>query len=113
MKSPLKGIAKGITEQRSDIASTRYQAYLAAGVERWKEYRDQLKPLGKSPVLFVMINSTDEADEVGDWLRRKYPAEFGGEKLLIINTIYKGSETNLFAMPIDLESPRDGEHRSK
>ena len=35
VKSPLKGIAKGITEQRSDIASTRYQAYLAAGVERW------------------------------------------------------------------------------
>ena len=45
VKRPLKGIAKGIAEQRSDIASTRYQAYLAAGVERWKEYRDQLKPL--------------------------------------------------------------------
>jgi type III restriction enzyme len=34
VKRPLKGIAQGITEQRSDIASTRYQAYLAAGVER-------------------------------------------------------------------------------
>jgi type III restriction enzyme len=48
----LKGIAKGIAEQRSDIASTRYQAYLTAGVERWKEYREQLKPFGKKPVLF-------------------------------------------------------------
>ncbi|OFW20930.1 MAG: hypothetical protein A3H27_16580, partial [Acidobacteria bacterium RIFCSPLOWO2_02_FULL_59_13] len=90
VKSPLKGIAKGITEQRSDIASTRYQAYLAAGVERWKEYRDQLKPLGKRPVLFVMLNSTDEADEVGDWLRKKYPSEFGGDKLLIIHTDKSG-----------------------
>ena len=27
----LKGIAKSITEQRSDIASTWYQAYLVAG----------------------------------------------------------------------------------
>ncbi len=42
VKRPLKGIAQGITEQRSDVASTRYQAYLAAGVERWKEYREQL-----------------------------------------------------------------------
>ena len=54
-----------------------------------------------------MINSTDEADEVGDWLRRKYPAEFGGEKLLIIHTIYKESETNLFAMPVNTVSPCD------
>ena len=41
-QAALKGIAKGITEQRSDIASIRYQAYLAAGVERWKEYRVSL-----------------------------------------------------------------------
>jgi type III restriction enzyme len=65
VKRPLKGIAQGITEQRSDVASTRYQAYLAAGVERWKEYGQQLTPLSKKPVLFVMMNDTAEADEVG------------------------------------------------
>ncbi|MGA7383832.1 MAG: DEAD/DEAH box helicase family protein [Methylocella sp.] len=86
VKRPLKGIAQGISEQRSDVASTRYQAYLAAGVERWKEYREQLTPLGKKPVLFVMMNDTAEADDVGDWLRNKYPSEFGAEKLLIIHT---------------------------
>ena len=90
VKRPLKGIAKGITEQRSDVASTRYQAYLAAGVERWKEYREQLAPLGKKPVLFVMMNDTDEADDVGDWLRKKYPSEFGGDKLLVIHTDRSG-----------------------
>ncbi len=82
----MKGIATGIREARSDIASTRYRAYLTAGVERWREYRDQLKPLNKKPVLFVMMNSTDEADDVGDYLRTKYPGEFGGDKLLIIHT---------------------------
>jgi type III restriction enzyme len=90
VKRPLKGIAQGITEARSDIASTRYEAYLAAGVERWKEYRTQLAPLDKKPVLFVMMNDTAEADEVGDWLRKKYPSEFGGEKLLIIHTDRSG-----------------------
>ena len=90
VKRPLKGIAQGIAEQRSDVASTRYQAYLAAGVERWKEYREQLTPLGKKPVLFVMMNDTEEADDVGDWLRKKYPSEFGGENLLIIHTDRSG-----------------------
>lgn len=90
VKRPLKGIAKGISEQRSDVASTRYQAYLAAGVERWKEYREQLKPLNRKPVLFVMLNDTDEADDVGDWLQKKYPSEFGGEKLLTIHTDKSG-----------------------
>jgi len=90
VKRPLKGVAKGIAEQPSQMASIRYQAYLAAGVERWKEYRDQLAPLGRKPVLFVMMNDTAEADDVGDWLQKKYPSEFGGARLLIIHTNRSG-----------------------
>jgi type III restriction enzyme len=33
-----------------------------------------------------MMNDTEEADDVGDWLQRKYPTEFGGDRLLIIHT---------------------------
>jgi type III restriction enzyme len=105
VKRPLKGIASGIKEQRSEVASTRYQSYLTAGVERWKEYRDQLKDVGKKPIFFVMLNSTEEADEVGDWLRVKYPEEFGGEsdhaKLLIIHTDKSGEVSKK-----DLENAR-------
>jgi type III restriction enzyme len=86
VKRPVKGIAAGISEGPSDIASVKYQAYLTAGVERWREYRDQLQGLGKRPILFVMLNDTREADDVGEYLRTKYPAEFGGDKLLVIHT---------------------------
>ena len=89
-KRPIKGIAKGIKEVPSDIASVRYQAYLTAGVERWREYRDQLAPLKRKPVLFVMMNSTKDADDVADYLRAKYPGEFAGDKLLVIHTDRKG-----------------------
>lgn len=92
VKRPMKGIAKGITEQRSDVASTRYASYLTAGVERWREYRDLLAKLGKKPILFVMMNDTDEANDVGDDLRRKYPSEFGGDKLQIIHTNMRGEK---------------------
>lgn len=95
VKRPVKGITAGIREQPSEIASARYRAYLTAGVERWREYRDQLALLGKKPVLFVMLNSTAEADEVGDYLRVKYPAEFGPDengnrRLLVIHTDRSG-----------------------
>lgn len=80
-------------EARSTIASVRYKPYLIAGVERWKEYRDQLKPLKKKPVLFIMLSDTEEAEEVGHWLRTKYPDDFGGEKTLIIHTNKTGEIT--------------------
>jgi len=95
VKKPMKGITVGLNEARSDVASVKYEGYLTAGVERWKEYREQLKPLNKKPVLFVMLNSTAEADDVGDYLRVKYPAEFGAtddgkQRLLVIHTDRSG-----------------------
>jgi DNA or RNA helicases of superfamily II len=89
VKRPMKGVAK-IEEAPSDIASVRYKAHLTAGVERWREYRGQLEPLKKKPILFLMLNDTGEADEVGDWLRTKYPSEFGGDKTLVIHTDKSG-----------------------
>ncbi|MBI1894767.1 MAG: DEAD/DEAH box helicase family protein [Candidatus Rokubacteria bacterium] len=89
VKRPMKGVAK-IHEAKSDHASVKYRGYLIAGVERWREYRDQLAPLGRKPILFGMLNSTDEADDVGDWLRTKYPEDFGGDKTLVIHTNQTG-----------------------
>jgi type III restriction enzyme len=90
VKRPTKGITTGMGEQPSDIASTRYQAYLTAGVERWREYRQLLAGLGKKPILFVMLNSTADADDVGNYLRVTYPEDFAGDKLLIIHTDNSG-----------------------
>ncbi len=89
VKRPVKGIAK-IVEAKSEFASVKYKGYLTAAVERWKEYREQLKPLAKKPVLFIMMNSTEEADDVADWIAKAYPAEFGDGKTQIIHTDKSG-----------------------
>lgn len=96
VKRPLKGISK-IEEAKSTIASTRYRGFLTAGVERWKEYKEQLEPLGKKPILFVMMNDTKDADDVGRWLQERYPELFAEDKLLIIHTKKNGevSESDL------------------
>jgi len=90
VKRPMVGVAKSIAEAPSETASVRYSAYLTAGVERWREYREQLRPLGKKPVLFVMLNSTREADEVAANLRTRYPEDFAGDKLQVIHTDLSG-----------------------
>lgn len=94
VKRPMKGMTAGIGDQPSDIASVKYQAYLTAGVERWREYRTVLAPLKKNPIFFVMMNSTADAEDVGEYLRVTYPEDFAGEKLLIIHTNKSGEISN-------------------
>jgi len=65
VKRPVKGISK-IDEARSNVVSTKYAGFLIAGVERWKEYMAQLSPLKKKPIMFIMMNNTEEADDIGD-----------------------------------------------
>lgn len=92
VKRPVKGVTDA-QEAPSDIARIKYQPFVTAGVERWKEYREVLAPLGKKPLLFVMMNDTHDADDIGDFLRVKYPSEFGGSKTLIIHTKRNGDIT--------------------
>ena len=100
VKRPVKGIAR-ISEAKSDIASVKYKPYLAAAVERWREYREQLSPLKKKPILFLMLNDTDEADDVAAWLRERYPEEFAGDKTIVIHTDKSGEVSKR-----DLETAR-------
>ncbi len=101
VKRPVKGIAN-IKEVASDVASIRYAGFLVAGVNRWREYREQLEPLGKKPILFIMMNSTAEANDVADWLRTKYPDEFGGSHTLVIHTKRNGDVSDK-----DLDAARE------
>ena len=81
VKRPIKGELKGIGEVASDDASTRYEAYIEAAVNRWREYRDQLAPLGKRPVLFVMMERAKDAEKVAQKLRSMRPDDFSGDKV--------------------------------
>ncbi|MGH2487278.1 MAG: DEAD/DEAH box helicase family protein, partial [Ktedonobacterales bacterium] len=85
VKRPYKGVAD-IQEIPSEYASIKYKGFLTAGVYRWREYRESLKPVGKRPLLFIMLNGTDEADDVGDFLRTSFPEDFAGDKTLVIHT---------------------------
>ena len=91
VKRPVKGITD-VGEVSSSVPSVRYEPFVTAGIERWREYREQLEPMGKTPLLFVMMNDTKEADSIGEYLRVKYPNEFGGDKTLVIHTNQRTGE---------------------
>jgi type III restriction enzyme len=64
VKLPLKGKVKGAEEIASRKAVERYRAWIDAGIRRWREYRDKLKPLSKKPVLFFQCPENEVADEI-------------------------------------------------
>ena len=94
VKQPIRGEIRGAGETAAADAAVRYAAYITAAVKRWQEYRDALKPLGKKPVLFAMLETAKDADAVGAALQRDYPAEFGGEQLQVIHIDRAGEVTN-------------------
>ncbi len=89
VKRPVKGITD-IGPMPSNDTAIKYEPYIIAGIERWREYREQLESMDKRPLLFIMMNKTKEADDIGAYLRRKFPDEFGGDKTLVIHTDRKG-----------------------
>mgnify|MGYP005840744509 CR=1 FL=1 len=101
VKRPVKGMMKKLPAVQSTDVTKKYEAYIVAGVHRWREYRDELSSYGKKPILFFMMNTTAEAEDVANYLRRKFPEEFADDKCLVIHTDTKGEITKK-----DLEAAR-------
>ncbi len=81
VKLPLKGMVKNAEEIASKKAVERYRAWIDAGIRRWREYKENLKPLSKKPVLFFQCPENEEADEVFAYL--KSIPDLKGKVLLI------------------------------
>jgi type III restriction enzyme len=71
-----------LKERPSDKISERYSDHIHLGVLEWAQYRERLASSGKKPILFVMTTTTQEADEVSEYLQETYP-EFNGRTLVI------------------------------
>ncbi|MCG2820742.1 MAG: hypothetical protein L6371_02505, partial [Candidatus Atribacteria bacterium] len=84
VKLPLKGIVKKAEEIASTKAVERYRAWIDAGIRRWREYKEALKPLSKKPVLFFQCPENKEADEIFRYINSAVPDL--KDKVLLIHT---------------------------
>jgi len=64
VKLPLKGLVKDAEDIPSTKADEKYRAWIDAGIRRWREYKDKLKPLSKKPVIFFQCPKNEDADEI-------------------------------------------------
>ena len=91
VKTPVIGELHEAEPELGDSAVQRYRRWIDAAVGRWRKFDEDLSPSGKRPVLFVMCENTQAADEVGDYLRQL--PDFAGDKLLVIHTNRAGEIT--------------------
>lgn len=110
VKLPLKGIVKGAEEIVSNKTVERYRAWIDAGIRRWREYKEKLKPLSKKPVLFFQCPENEEADEVFEYVKSTPDLK---DKVLLIHTDSTGEikkadlpKAREFAKTIDDPDPR-------
>ncbi|HKZ01626.1 MAG TPA: DEAD/DEAH box helicase family protein, partial [Pyrinomonadaceae bacterium] len=64
VKTPIIGRASNLKEQPGDDAAIVYQRHLLLGYERWKASRDEWAKSGKKPLMFVMTEDTEAADQI-------------------------------------------------
>ncbi|MCS3765552.1 DEAD/DEAH box helicase family protein [Bradyrhizobium centrosematis] len=64
VKTPVLGRTKEMIEQPHDDAAYRFEAHLRLGYERWRKSQDEWKKSEKKPLLFVMCENTDAADQI-------------------------------------------------
>jgi len=91
VKTPLIGEVTGATVELGDSPVQRNRQWLDVAVGRWRKFHEALSPAGKRPVLFVMCENTQAADEAGDYLRQR--SDFAGDRLLVIHTNQSGEIT--------------------
>jgi type III restriction enzyme len=91
VKTPVIGEVSGAKVELGDSSFQRNRQWLDVAVGRWRVFHEKLSPAGKRPVLFVMCENTQAADEAGDYLRRL--PDFAGDRLLVIHTNRSGEIT--------------------
>jgi len=64
VKTPVIGRCSQLKDRLSESAAERYQQHLLLGYERWKASREEWARSGKKPLMFVMTEDTEAADQI-------------------------------------------------
>jgi type III restriction enzyme len=68
----------------------KYRDWLVAGIGRQREHRKHFKSIGAKPVMFVMCESIQHADRIGEWLRDRSGGGLKHDEVLVIHTDREG-----------------------
>ena len=109
VKRPILGELSGAVEYEAEDAAQRHIDKLNAGIVKWREIRDALKPLERNPLLFIMTENTRAADEIGDWLKTQ--PDFSEESVLVIHTNRRGEISEAASKARELDELREASRK--
>ena len=89
VKTPVIGHAN-VTEQASDDAAERYDMHLRLGYERWQKSYQEWHRSGRRPLLFVMCENTEAANQIANKLNTNPVFEKLNGKTINLHTNLKG-----------------------
>lgn len=90
VKTPVLGRTKELIEQVHDDAAYRFEAHLRLGYERWKKSQEEWEKSGKKPLLFVMCENTDAADQIAKRLNNDPIFKGLNQRTINLHTNLKG-----------------------
>jgi len=91
VKTPVIGQAsRKLVEQATDNAAYRWEQHLLLGYERWKKSLEEWQASGKKPLLFVMCDNTEAADQITQRLNTDPLFEQLNGKTINLHTNLKG-----------------------
>jgi type III restriction enzyme len=93
-----------------DNVIAAYGDWLEAALARYREHERTYKPLGAQPVLFIMAEQNNLADEIGNWLKKTKELGFKQDEILVIHTdntgeVQKGEVEKLRQIARDIDLP--------
>jgi type III restriction enzyme len=90
VKTPIIGKGKGWVERTSTDASERYEEQLRVGYARWLKSKEEWQKSGKKPLLFVMTEDTEAANQIADRLNTDPVFKELNKKTVNLHTNLKG-----------------------
>jgi len=61
-----------LKENQSALFSEKYRDYINLGIEEWRKTYENLKPMGKKSILFIMTDDTKNCDEVAEYIKSSF-----------------------------------------
>lgn len=90
VKTPIIGRSGQLKDRADDNHAYKFEEHLLLGYQRWLRSRDEWKPSGKKPLMFVMCDDTEAADQIANRLNSDpLFAELNG-KTINLHTNLKG-----------------------
>jgi type III restriction enzyme len=107
VKTPIIGRAGKLVEQATDNAAWKYEMHLKLGYERWRRSKEEWEKSGKKPLLFVMCENTQAADEITARLNGDEIFKELNGRTINLHTNLKGKIKKIGGQEVFVESEKE------